>query len=469
MEAERQHYNVTLAILVLAGAAFALQQTMVFPALPTFQRELDATAAWTTWVLTGFLVSAAVTTPILGKLGDQHGKERLLLVSLGLFLAGCIGAAAAWDIWSLIGFRVLSGAGGALFPLSFAIIRDELPPERAKVGYGLMSAVFGIGGGFGIVLSGVIVDHLTWRWLFILGSISVAAAIVLVHRYVPESPVRAPSRLDIPGAVLLGAALVALMVALTEGERWGWTSPPILALAAGSAVLFAVWGSVEVRSAAPLVDMRMLAYRPVLLTNLTTLAAGFALFGCFVLVPVFVQSPSSRGYGFGASATEAGLYLLPSSCALLVAGPAAGVLGRRWGSKWPLVGGMILTGVAALLLAAAHDQPWHVAAATGALGAGVGAAFAAIVALIAENVSPTETGVATGINTVTRMVGAVVGGQVGAAVLTARTIGDTAFPAESAFTTAFGLSAAAALVATLIAFSIASRPAGEPLAAGRST
>ncbi|MDQ3065594.1 MAG: MFS transporter, partial [Actinomycetota bacterium] len=116
---------------------------MVFPALPTFRDELGGSTAWVTWVLTGFLVSAAITTPILGRLGDQFGKERMLLVSLSLFLVGCVGAAAAWDIWSLIGFRVLAGAGGALFPLSFAIIRDELPPERVKVGIGLLSAVWG--------------------------------------------------------------------------------------------------------------------------------------------------------------------------------------------------------------------------------------------------------------------------------------------------------------------------------------
>ena len=168
--AERQHYNITLGVLTLAGTAFAFQQTMVFPALPAFQEDFGSSTAWTTWVLTAFLVSAAVTTPILGKLGDQYGKERLLLVSLGLFLLGCVGAAFAWDIWSLIGFRALSGAGGALFPLAFAIIRDEFPPARVGVAIGLLSAVFGVGGGFGIVLSGVIVDHLSWRLLFVLGS-----------------------------------------------------------------------------------------------------------------------------------------------------------------------------------------------------------------------------------------------------------------------------------------------------------
>ncbi|MBA2385229.1 MAG: MFS transporter [Actinobacteria bacterium] len=465
----RQHHNVTLAILTLAGSAFSLQQTMVFPALSTFQREFEASTAWTTWVLTGFLVAAAVTTPILGRLGDQFGKKRVLIVSLALFVIGCLGAAAAWNIWSLIAFRALSGAGGALFPLSFAIIRDEFPPEKVKVGIGLLSAVWGVGGGFGIVLSGVIVDNASWRWLFVLGSLPVAITIVLIHRLVPESPVRSPSRVDYPGALLLGGALVALMVALTEGERWGWSSAPILALAALSAACFLLWSHVELRSESPMVDMRMLAHRPVLLTNVTTMVSGFALFACFVLVPAFVQASAAGGYGFGASATMAGLYLLPSSVAMLFSGPAAGFLGRRFGSKWPLAGGMLTVSLAALLLAVAHDEPWHVVAATCLLGLGVGAAFAAMAALIAENVAATEMGVATGMNTVVRLIGAVIGGQVAAALLTAQTIGATSVPAESAYTTTFALSAGAGLLASLLALSIVARPLRhrlEPLAEG---
>jgi MFS family permease len=448
VDAERQHYNVTLGVLTLAGTAFAFQQTMVFPALPTFQEEFGASPAWTTWVLTAFLVSAAVTTPILGKLGDQYGKERLLLVSLGLFLAGCIGAAFAWNLPSLIGFRALSGAGGALFPLSFAIVRDEFPRERVGVGIGLLSAVFGVGGGFGIVLSGVIVDHLSWRLLFVLGSIPVAIALVLVHRFVPESPIKTPSRVDVPGALLLSGALVALMVSLTEGEHWGWFSAPVLGLFGLSAAFFLLWGAVESRVAAPMVDLHMLAHRPVLLTNVTTMISGFALFSCFVLIPAFVEAPSTRGYGFGASATQAGVYLLPSSLAMLFSGPVAGLIGRRFGPRWPLAGGM----------AAAHDEPWQIVLASALLGIGVGAAFAAMVALITENVDPREMAVATGMNTVVRMVGSVVGGQLGATLLTAQTIGGTSLPAESAFTWTFGLSAVAALVAAAIAVSITPRP-----------
>ena len=186
MEVERQHYNVTLAILTLAGIAFALQQTMVIPALPTLQRDLHTTTTWVTWVLTVFLLVASVATPILGKLGDQYGKERLLVISLALFFIGSVGAAVAWNIWSLIGWRAIQGAGAAVFPLSYGIIRDEFPREKVGVAIGLVSAVFGIGGGFGIVLSGVIVDHVSWRWLFIVGAVGIGAALVLVQNSSPS-------------------------------------------------------------------------------------------------------------------------------------------------------------------------------------------------------------------------------------------------------------------------------------------
>jgi EmrB/QacA subfamily drug resistance transporter len=459
LEAQRQHYNVTLGVLTLAGLAFALQQTMVFPALPALQRELDTTATWVTWVLTVFLLSASVLTPFLGKLGDQYGKERLLAISLGIFLAGCIGAALAPNIWVLIACRAVSGAGGAVFPLSFAIIRDEFPAEKVGVAIGLVSAVFGVGGGFGIVLSGVIVDHLSWRWLFAIGAVGVAIALVLVHRFVPESPIKTRTRVDIPGALLLSAGLICLLVGLTEGEGWGWTSARVLGLALAAVGFLAAWAIVELRVREPMVDMRMLARREVAFTNLTALIAGFAMFGSFVLVPYFVQTPSGLpdriarmvDYGFGASATEAGLYLLPSSIALLFAGPIAGLLGRRVGSKWPLALGLLLVAVSAGSLARWHDEPWQFLAAMPVLGVGVGFAFAAMATLITHAVRPTETGVATGMNTVARTVGGVVGGQVGAALLTAYTIRGTSVPSVVAYEAMFVIGGVAALVGAGVA------------------
>src|SRR2546421_3453916 len=329
---ERQHYNVTLAILTLAGTAYALQQTMVIPALPALQRDLHTTTTWVTWVLTALLLVASVSTPVLGKLGDQYGKELLLVISLALFFVGCVGAAAAWNIWTLIFFRAFQGLGAAVFPLSFGIIRDEFPREKVGVGIGLISAVFGVGGGLGIVLSGLIVDNLSWRWLFIFGAVPVGIAAVLVHRFVPESPIKTPSRVDFLGATLLSAGLVFLLLALTEGENWGWTSARVDGLFAGAAVFLALWVAAELRVPEPMVDMRVFVQRQVLFTNICALITGFAMFGTFVLIPNFVETP--RGlpaatarlveYGFGARATKAGPYPLPGSGPLLFARPAAG-------------------------------------------------------------------------------------------------------------------------------------------------
>src|SRR5436305_3233115 len=185
---------------------------MVIPALPALQHDLHTTTTWVTWVLTVFLLVASVATPVLGKLGDQYGKERILTIALAVFLVGCIGAAAAWNIWSLIAFRAVQGAGGAVFPLSFSIIRDEFPPEKVGVAIGLISATFGVGGGFGIVLSGLLIDHFSWRWLFATGAVPIALSILLIHRFVPESPIKTASRLDVPGATLLSGGLACLLL-----------------------------------------------------------------------------------------------------------------------------------------------------------------------------------------------------------------------------------------------------------------
>jgi EmrB/QacA subfamily drug resistance transporter len=455
----RQHYNVTLAALTLAGCAFALQQTIVVPALPTLQRDLHTTTTWATWVLTVFLLVASVATPILGKLGDQHGKERMLALSLVIFLAGGVGSAVAWNIWSLIAFRAIAGAGAAVFPLSFAIIRDEFPPEKVGVGIGLVSAVFGVGGGFGIVFGGVIVDYTSWRWLFIVGSIAIAGALVMVLRFVPESPIKTRSRVDYIGAALLSGGLISLLVALSEGESWGWGSARVGGLFVASIVFFTSWVGVELHVPEPLVDMRMFVQRPVLITNLTALISGFAMFGTFVLIPNFVEMPRGLGasaarvihYGFDASATKAGLYLLPSSVVLLVAGPIAGMIGRRIGMKWPLAFGLVLVGITAGSFAFFHDRPWQILLPMPLFGIGFGFAYAAMATLITEAVRPTETGIATGMNTVMRTVGGVIGGQIGAVLLSAYTIGRTGYPAVTGYEIAFGLAAAASLVAAVLA------------------
>jgi EmrB/QacA subfamily drug resistance transporter len=420
--------QLTLAALVLAAFSFGLQQTMVLPALPAIRHDLHTTATWSAWIFTGFLLSSAVLTPLIGKLGDQYGNDRLLTISLLIFLAGCIGATAAWNIWALIGFRMLQGAGGAVFPLSFAIVNDEYPRERSGAAIGAISAVFGAAGGFGLPLAGVLVDHLSWRWLFGVSAVVVAAGVLAVIAFVGESPIKTPTRVDVPGVALLSLILIAFLVALSEGRNWGWTSGRTLGLFAVSAVALAVWVPLEQRVAQPLIDLRVLAQRTVALADATGFFAGFALFSTYVLVPQFVQTHQGGAvdYGFGSSATQAGLFLLPGALIGFFSGPLAGGLGSRHGFRFPLVLGMVLGALAVMLLAEWHHRPWQIVVAMSIAGGALPLTFAAMAKLVVDAVRPSETGVSTGLNTVMRVIGGVVGSQLAATILENMTIAGSA-------------------------------------------
>jgi EmrB/QacA subfamily drug resistance transporter len=460
----RQHYGLTLAVLIVGALAYALSQTLVIPALPEIQRQLDTSTTAVTFVLTAYLLSASVATPIIGRLGDMFGKERMLVVTLIAFGLGSLVSALSQSIEVLIAGRAIQGIGGAVFPLSFGIIRDEFPREHVATGIGLISATFGIGGGAGLVLSGLIVDHLAYEWIFWLGVLVVAIAIVATHLFVPESPIKSPASIDWAGAGLMSAGLVALLVGISGGPRWGWGSPAVLGLFAAAALLLVVWVRFELRAHEPLVDIRMMRRRTVLTTNLAAVLVGFGMFGSFILIPQFVQMPPAAGFGFGASVSEAGVYLLPSAAIMLLAGPFAGWLGGRLGSRLPLLAGTVFASSSFAFLALAHDAPWKIYVASGLLGVGIGFSFAAMPNLIVEAVGQHQTGVATGMNTIMRMIGGAVGGQIAASIVAGH-VGAGGLPAESGFTLAFALSAAGAAGAFALALAIPARRPNAPVAA----
>jgi EmrB/QacA subfamily drug resistance transporter len=450
-------HAVVLGLLTGAGIALALMQTLVIPALPVLQRELGTSPGRATWLVTSFLVSSSVLTPIIGKLGDAHGKKRMLVLTLAVFGLASLGAACAWSLESLVAFRALQGVGAAIFPLSFGIIRDEFPPAKVGVAIGTVSSVFGIGGGVGLVFSGLIVERLGWEWLFLLGAIPALAAAVLVARHVPESPVKTPTRPDYLGAAALSAGFGALLLALSEGEAWGWTSPGVAALLGGSVLVLWAWVAIERRVAEPLVDLQTLARRGMAATNVATLLLGFSLTAFFVLVPGFVQTAPEAGYGFGASPSEAGLLLLPFSAAMILSGPVGGALGTRHGRAVPLRIGLALGAAALALLAGLHSEPWMVAAWLPLMGCGVAFALAAVGALVLDHSRAHETGVASAMNSIMRTAGAAVGAQIAAAIVSARTPDGAAVPLEDGFTIAFAMGAAG-LVAALCVTLLLGRP-----------
>jgi len=271
MEERAKHPSEILFVLLLAGVSFALSQTLVIPAIPEVARDLDASSTAASWILTGFLLSASVATPIVGKLGDLFGKGRVLTITLIVFSAGSLLCAVASSIEVMIAGRVVQGIAGGVFPLAFGIIRDTFPPERMATGLGILSAIFGIGAGIGLPLSGVIVDNLDISWLFWISLVALPAALV-AHRLVPTSPPAERTRVDWLGAALLSVALAAILLGVTEVNDWGWGSARILGLLIGGTLLLGAWLRFEAGLEHPLIELRILRRRAVATTNLAGLS-----------------------------------------------------------------------------------------------------------------------------------------------------------------------------------------------------
>src|SRR5215212_8301951 len=410
-----------LVVLLLAGVSFALSQTLVVPALPAISREFGASATATSWVLTGFLLSASVATPIVGKLGDLLGKGRVLTAVLLLFALGGAVCALAGSIGVLIGGRVIQGVAGGVFPLAFGIVRDTFPRERMAAGLGIISAIFGIGGGIGLPLSGVIVDNFNLSWLFWISLIALPAALA-AHRLIPRDVTAERTTIDWAGAALLSAALAAILLGVTKANSWGWESARTLGLIAGGLALLLAWTRFEAGRRDPLIDLGTLAQRGVASTNLTGFLVGFAMFSSFLLIPQFAQAPESSGYGFGDSVAQAGLLLVPA-------------------------------------------HPWQFIVSAALLGTGISFAFASMANLIVGAVPQSEVGVATGINTIMRTVGGAFGAAVATAILTGNTIAGGSLPSEGAYTAAFVLAAVGGVLALGAALLVPTRAAERARAA----
>jgi EmrB/QacA subfamily drug resistance transporter len=463
---QRAHYQVTFAVLSLGVAAFALLQSLVIPVLTTVQHQLHTTQAAATWVLTAYLLSASIMTPILGRVGDMIGKERVFVATLIALAVGSLLAAIASSIGVMIVARVIQGIGGGMVPVAFGIIRDEFPAEKVAGAVGALASLTAVGAGLGIVLAGPIVDVLDYHWLFWLPMILTIVAAVSAVLFVPESPVRTPGRISWLPAVLLSGWLVALLVALSEAPAWGWGSGRVIGLLTAAVVLAAAWILAELRAATPLIDMKMMRRTAVWTNNLVALLLGVGMYATFAFLPEFVQTPPAAGYGFGASITRSGLMLLPSAITMFSVGMFAGRLTRQLGGKVLVIAGCLIGSAAMSILAFAHAQQWEIYLSNAIMGVGFGLAFSAMSALVVAAVPPSQTGVASGMNANIRTIGGSIGAAVMASIVTSR-LGPSGLPKESGYTTGFAVMAAGLVLAAVAGVLIPSvrgprRMTGEP-------
>jgi predicted MFS family arabinose efflux permease len=444
-------------VLLFLGMVVSVISSLGAPLIPTIATDYQVTQGAAQWSLTIALLVGAVTAPIMGRLGDGPHRRQVILSMLGLVMLGCALAALPLSFAALLAGRGLQGIGLGLMPLAMTVARDHLPAERSRSAVAVLSITASAGVGLGYPLTGLLADGYGFHAPFWFGVAISALALGLAAAVVPGSSHLQRRPLDGIGAVLLSAGLIGLLLCLSEGGSWGWTSDRLLALALVTVLALGTWVWHELRTSFPLVNLRLMSNRSVLTANATSLLAGLGMYMLLPMVTRYVQVPTSTGYGFGTSVVVAGLVLLPFSVASVLASRLMPVIARRLSRFLVLpLGSLALVGSMLIFL---FDRA-HLADAfliMGVAGLGVGLTFAAIPGLIVRSVPAEETGSALGVNQVLRQIGFSIGSALGATILTAHTVAPDTLPTSAGYTVSALVGVVLCLFAAVVSFVLPSR------------
>jgi MFS family permease len=443
---------VILLVIGVAALMVSLTQSLLVPVLSELAVDLNATSDGIAWLLTSTLLVGAVAVPAFGRLGDLYGTRRLLLVALGALIIGSLICALSDSLAMMIVGRAVVGLSVATVPLGISLVGVTLPREHAGAGIAVISAMLGVGGALGLPLAGLIAEYADYHvlfWICVAGGVLAIPGIVLL---VPEPARTARGRMDIPGTILLGGAMLALLLPLAQGASWGWTDPLTIGLLVAAVVLLVGFIALELRVKSPLVDVRTSARPALLLTNLASLCVGFALFATLIGTASYVQAPAATGYGFGRSILVGGLCMLPGGIAMLLLSPVSAKLRPRTAL---VVGSLIIAaGFGTRMIFT--DHLWQVVLGATIAGAGTGIAYAAMPGLIIHAAPRSELAAANGLNALFRSVGSSLASAIGGAILAAQTISlaGHALPSLTAYRTLFAICAGAAVLGALLALVI---------------
>lgn len=448
--------RLELLFVGLAAIAVSLSQALLVPVLADLPGQLNTSASNVEWLLTSTLLVGAVAVPLLGRLADMFGKRRMLIVAVSALVVGSLLTAFTDNMALLIVGRAVQGVSLAAVPLGISLLTALLPREMVGSGIALISAMLGVGGALALPLAGLVAEHYDFHVLFWITAVGGVLALAGVIGVVPEAPSRSGGRVDLTGAALLSAALVALLLPLAEGAHWGWGSARTIGLLVLSAVLFVLLGVAQTRIRNPLVDLATLRRRPLVLTNLASLLFGFALFASLIGTASYVQAPEQSGYGFGSSMLVGGLALLPSGLCMLLFAPVSARLVARRGPGLTLSIGAAFVALGWLMRIVLTGSLWQVILGTTIVGVGTGIGYAAMPALINAHTPVTEIAAANGLNALFRAIGSSLASAVGGSILAATTmrLGPVELPSLTAYRELFAICAGAAVLAAVAAVTI---------------
>lgn len=453
-----------LLFVGLGALVVALSQTILIPILATLPEELGTTTDVVQWLLTVTLLVGAVSVPLLGRLGDMFGTRRMFLVALGALAAGSLITAVADGVPLMMVGRAVQGVGAGAIPLGISLLAAVLPRHRSATGVAIISAMLGVGGALGLPLAGLVADQWDFHVLFWITGVAGVLAFIGILLVVPEAPSRSGGRVDFLGAVLLGGTLVALLLPLSQGKSWGWTSVPTLGMLALSALLGLLFTAWQRRISYPLVDLNTFRRRPIALTNIASMLFGFALFASLIGTASYVQAPEATGYGFGSSMVVGGLAMLPSGLAMLLLAPVAARLVTLRGAHQTLAIGAAIVGAGWLMRIVLTGSLTQVILGSTVVGIGTGIGYASMPALIGLYSPREELASSNGVNALLRTLGSSLASAIGGTVLVSSTVavGAYALPSLTAYRILFALCAFASLAAVVVALLIPGKGVIQP-------
>jgi MFS family permease len=441
-----------VAALAFAGFLASLMQALIVPLIADLPRYLGATPAQTTWMVTATLLSGAVGSVLLGRLGDQYGKKPMLVVSLASLIVGSvIGALATTADWLILA-RCLQGVTMAVVPLGIGVLRDVFAGNQLIKAIATTSAMVGVGGSLGLSLSAFAAQLFAWQWLFGASALLGTVALVAILSTMPVAPPVQRGSLDVVGVIGLVVGVVGLLMGISNGNSWGWGAVPVF-----------LWGLYELRRPEPIIDLRIASRRPVLFTNLATVMVGVGMYGMILALPQLIQLPASTGYGLGQSVLVTGLCFAPSGFTSLLLTSGAARLTHAKGPRFSMFLGaaIMATGYGGLSLA--HEHLWQLIVGSIVTSAGVSICFVAAPSLLLRYVSGSVIGQANGLNNLARSLGTSVSSAVTAAILTGMRIDQEpgSFPNEDAFVVVFLVSGGAAVMICVFVALIGKGAVGE--------
>lgn len=445
---------VIITVLVVADIVSSIESAMMLIALPRLMEVFDANAADVSWVVTAFLLVAAVSAAVCGRLGDIYGRRRLLIILLLVSVIGSIVSIATGTLIGVVIGRAIQGVSGGILPLCFGLAREHLAPKRVPMAIALIAATVMLAAALGGLMSGIIIDNLDWHYLFVVaGVIAIVSAVACLA--LPRSTVVARvERIDYGGAVLFAAAIALVLLAVTKSATWTWADGRTIGAAVAGVAALVAWVWWELRHESPLINIRMFRQRKLALSlaAMVSLSAGL-LGGAVVVIPLVYISPADAPVGLGLSATVAGAIGAGSTILAFAAAPISGRIAAKAGARRPLIIGTVLGIASAIALAALSSTV-------------VGFAFAVAIGLMAtsfvttslpnlivEEVPAENTGEMTGMLTVVRLAFTGVGTAIVTLLLSLSVVPGTNLATAGAFNSVFvfiGACCVAGLVLALL-------------------